>query len=85
MCELISHSFTKVNKIQPLIFIQTLQQSRHTGAYIPQNLTAFYSQKTIRFTENRQRTSCVWTKKLPRTYEGADLAQNRGQIWTQYA
>ena len=29
--------------------------------------------------------SCVWTEKLPKTHEGTELAQNRGQIWTQHA
>ena len=26
----------------------------------------------------RQKPSCVWTKKWPKIYEGAELAQNRG-------
>ena len=55
------------------------------GAYIPENLTAWFYPKSSRFTENRQKTSCVWTQKWPKTYEGAELAQNRGQIWTQHA
>ena len=55
------------------------------GAYIPENLTAMFYLKTSRFTKNRQKTSSVWTRKWPKTYEGAELAQNRGQIWTQHA
>ena len=55
------------------------------GAYIPENLTAQFYQKTIRFTENGQKPSCVRTNKWSETYEGAELAQNRGQIWTQHA
>ena len=43
----------------------------HTGAYI--------HPKSSRFTENRQKPSCVWTEKWPKTYEEAELAQNRGQ------
>ena len=35
--------------------------------------------------ENLQKTSFVWTGKWPKTYEGAELAQNRVQIWTQHA
>ena len=56
-----------------------------SGAYIPENLTAQFYQKTSRFTENWQKPSCVRTKKWSETYEGAELAQNRGQIWTQHA
>ena len=36
---------------------------------------------TSRFMENWQIPSCFWSK----TYEGAELAQNRGQIWIQHA
>ena len=41
--------------------------------------------KTSRFTENRQKPSCVSIKNWSETYEGAELAQNRDQIWTQQA
>ena len=53
------------------------------GAYILENLTAQFYPKTSRFTENQQKRSCVWTNNWPNPYEGAELAQNRGQIWTQ--
>ena len=33
--------------------------------------------------ENRH--ASLWTKKWLQTYEEAELAQNRGQIWTLYA
>ena len=56
-----------------------------TEAYTPENLTAQFYPKTSRFTKTRLKPSCVWTKKLPKTNEGAELAQNRGQIWTQHA
>ena len=36
-------------------------------------------------TENRQKSSCACSKKWPKTYEEAELAQNRGQIWTRHA
>ena len=35
--------------------------------------------------ENRQKPSYAWTKKWPKTYDRAELAQNREQIWTQHA
>ena len=44
-------------------------------------LYTLVTQKPNRFMENWQITSCTWSK----TYEGAELAQNRGQIWIQHA
>ena len=33
----------------------------------------------------RQKPSCFWTKKWPEPCDGADLALNKGQIWTQHS
>ena len=35
--------------------------------------------------QTRPKPSCVWTKKWVKSCERAELAQNRGQIWTQHA
>ena len=35
--------------------------------------------------ENRQKPSYAWTKKWLKTYDRAELAQKREQIWTQHA
>ena len=60
------------------------EKPEHAEAYIPENLTALFYLQTSHFTENRQKTSCVWTKNWTKTYEGVELAQNRGQIRTQH-
>ena len=51
-----------------------------SGSYKPENLTASFYLKTSRFTKNRQKMSYFLTKKWQKAYEGAELAQNRGQI-----
>ena len=78
--------FANLNSIRWLI--QMLVQhsfSLLADAYILQNVTAWFYQKTSHFTENQQKPSCVSIKNWSETYEGAELAQNRGQIWTQHA
>ena len=56
-----------------------------SGAYNPENLTAQFYPIFSRFMENRQKPSCVQTEKWPQTYEGAELAQYRRQIWTWHS